>query len=344
MAKTNLKTWQKTLIIIGAIFAFLALVLLGAIGYFRLSVASYYNASKKAFVIPDLNDDFVPQGFHYDAENGTFIISGYMSDDDPSPLYVVDATSGKTIKEVSLRTQSGRPFTGHTGGVAVYGDYVYVAGGDARCLYVFSYDELLTASDDGEISCIGKFSTYYAEDDFVDVFFVTVHDGAIYVGEFYRAKDYPTLASHKMNTTNGDYNQAFMLKFDLDASLTDTFSISPAPAAAYSITDHVQGMAINDGKIYLSTSYGLSFSHVWEYDLASVNDEASTVVLGATTPLYSFDRGNLLHDYKIAPMSEEIVFVDGYLYTMCESASNKYIFGKFIGGKWCYKTDLSKMK
>ena len=33
---------------------------------------------------------------------------------------------------------------------------------------------------------------------------------------------------------------------------------------------------------------------------------------------------------------------DGKLYTMCESATNKYIFGKFTSAKYCYATDLSK--
>ena len=52
------------------------------------------------------------------------------------------------------------------------------------------------------------------------------------------------------------------------------------------------------------------------------------------------DSSVLKTDLKIAPMSEEIEIVDGKLYVMCESASNKYIFGKFTGGKWCYATDL----
>ena len=344
MAKTKRSPLIRAIIIIVCIFAFLGLILLGAIGYFRLSVADYYNASQKAFTIPDLDDGFVPQGFHYNEATNTFIISGYMNDHSPSPLYVVDASSGKTIKEVSLCGKSGKDFTGHAGGVAIFGDYVYVAGGDDRCLYVFSFGELMTAEDDGSINCIGQFSTDKSENDYLDVSFVTVHDGSIYVGEFYREKNYPTLPSHKITTSNGDYNQALMLKFDLNATFTDTFAISPTPSATISITDQVQGMAISNGKIYLSTSYGLAFSHILEYDLSSVNNEGTITALGtADIPLLSLDKGNLKKDYKIAPMSEEIVFVDGYLYTMCESASNKYIFGKLTGGKWCYKTDLAKM-
>ena len=34
---------------------------------------------------------------------------------------------------------------------------------------------------------------------------------------------------------------------------------------------------------------------------------------------------------------------DKELYVVNEWASNKYFFGKFVGGKWCYKTTLSSM-
>jgi hypothetical protein len=56
------------------------------------------------------------------------------------------------------------------------------------------------------------------------------------------------------------------------------------------------------------------------------------------------DRTSLEATYKIAPMSEELFMKDGKLYIMCESACSKYIFGNFIGGRWCYATDLTKMK
>ena len=65
-------------------------------------------------------------------------------------------------------------------------------------------------------------------------------------------------------------------------------------------------------------------------------------MLGMELPLYALDSGALLEDGVIAPMSEEIVIVDGKLYTMCESASDKYIFGKFTSAKWCYATDVEE--
>ena len=61
-----------------------------------------------------------------------------------------------------------------------------------------------------------------------------------------------------------------------------------------------------------------------------------------TVPRYVLDSSTQKGDIKLAPMSEEIVIVDGKLYTMCESATNKYIFGKFTSAKYCYATDISK--
>ena len=61
-------------------------------------------------------------------------------------------------------------------------------------------------------------------------------------------------------------------------------------------------------------------------------------------PLYVLDGSTLKGDIKLAPMAEEIVIENGKLYTMCESATNKYIFGKFTSAKYCYATDLSKYK
>ena len=67
-------------------------------------------------------------------------------------------------------------------------------------------------------------------------------------------------------------------------------------------------------------------------------------IIGRELPLYALDSVSLEATYKIAPMSEELFMKDGKLYIMCESACSKYIFGNFIGGRWCYATDLSDMK
>lgn len=330
------------LIALISLVVLVAIVLVGAIGYFRLSVASYYSASKKEFVIPDISDDFVPQGMHYDNASDSFFITGYSNANEASPIYIVNRqNSGENYKTVRLANEDGSDFKGHAGGVAIAGNYAYIAGGDDRCLYVFSCDEISNAKDGEKVVCKGRFSTKYSGSDYVDVSCVSVVGNRIIVGEFYREPKYPTLDTHKVVTKGGAYNKALAVAFELSSEAE--FGIEPKPVCAYSLPDHVQGMYFTDEKIYLSTSYGTSFSHILEYDVEHVN-ESKIKVLNTETKLYELDLASLSYDYKIAPMSEEIEIVDGRLYVMCESASNKYIFGKLTGGKWCYSTELGKMK
>ena len=338
--RKKLKKSVKALIIIGVVILTLGLIVLGAIGYFKLSVLSYYRASEKAFKLPEIHSGVVPQGFDYDQENGLFLISGYMKDGSASPVYAVDKSTGKTVKKVFFATENGSYYTGHAGGIAIYNDFFYLA--DGKGVLVYSYSSILKASWGDKIECLGRLSTKVSNDDYINVSCLTVHNDRLIVGEFYRAKSYPTPKSHKITTTAGDYNQAIGLQY----LLSDIFDlgINPTPELAYSLPDQVQGMYFGGGKIYLSTSWGLSFSHIYEYDQSKLARQNDIEILGVTIPLYALDSASLVHDYKIAPMSEEIVFLDGYLYVLSESASNKYLFGNLIGGTWCYKTDLNKMK
>lgn len=96
-------------------------------------------------------------------------------------------------------------------------------------------------------------------------------------------------------------------------------------------------MCFDGGSVYLSTSYGLAFSHIYVYDASALAPQGEL----AGVPLYALDSASLTADRKLPPMSEEIEILDGRLYAMCESASQKYFFGKLTGGGWCYATALN---
>ncbi len=337
--KKKMKLLTKIAVIFLSVILFIGVVFGCAIGYFRLSVANYYSASNNAFVIPGLNDDYIPQGLDYDSEKEYFILSGYMKDHSASPVYLTDK-EGELLKRVTLINPDGSDYTGHGGGVAVNGAFMYVTGGEDCCLYVYSYHAFLDANDGDKLPCLGVFSTKVSDTDYIENAFVTVYNGKLITGEFYREESYPTLDSHKITTKAGDFNQALAVEYTIDS--TAPLGINPTPIKAYSMPDQVQGLTIYNNKVYLSTSWGLSFSHVLEYDLTKLSLEGEIELLGQTLPLYAMDSSSLLNDYKVAPMSEEMVFVDGKLFISCESASNKYIFGKFTGGKWMYATDLDK--
>lgn len=75
--------------------------------------------------------------------------------------------------------------------------------------------------------------------------------------------------------------------------------------------DLIQGAYFSDGKAVLSASYAVAFSHLYEYDLSRAETNEKITLFGVEMPLYSFDSDSLTRDIKIAPMSEEIVLVNG---------------------------------
>lgn len=337
--KKKLSPWQIVCIVFSALAVLVAIILLGARAYFRLSVSDYYRASEKTFEIAGLSDGFVPQGMDFDERSGCFFVTGYMDDGSASPIYLIEKESGELKKTLCLATEEGEAFDGHAGGLSVHGSYIYVAGGGDRCLYVYSYDHVMAAKDGDAISCLGEFSTKIGGEDSIRVSFTATDEERIYVGEFYREDNYSTPESHKLTTENGDYHQALCVAYAFSDDADAVFGIKSEPLFAYSLTDAVQGMCFREGEVYLSTSYGLSFSGIYGYDTSKLTEKEITLS-GVTMPLYSLDSAALIKSIKAAPMSEEIEFVDGKLYTMCESASNKYIFGKFTSSKWCYATDV----
>ncbi len=316
----------------------LCLAVLGFRGYMMLSVYDYYKASEKAFLIPGLDENMVPQGFCYDAERDIFIVSAYSAGDDATALYAVDAKTGDMWHKTVLAKENGDDFTGHAGGVAQFGNYIYVAGSSAGCLYIYDYGTVLTAE---RAVCIGTFSLKASKEDYIRASFVYAGDGRLVVGEYF-APGYETPDSHKVTTSDGAVHGGLALEFRLDASAK--WGIDPTPVRALSIKDQVQGVILKGDTLYLSTSGGLHFSHIYQYDLKKATSLGSITVLGREMPLYAPDANCLTHTYQAPPMAEEMVLREGKLYIMCESACSKYIFGKFTEGRWCYATDLEKMK
>ena len=99
-------------------------------------------------------------------------------------------------------------------------------------------------------------------------------------------------------------------------------------------------MTFTEDEIVLSTSYGLAASHLLFYDKSGISAGQLTLN-GKEVPLYYLDGACLKRSVTAPPMTEEIVNLNGRIYIMCESASNKYIFGKFMSGKylWSWKAD-----
>ena len=105
-------------------------------------------------------------------------------------------------------------------------------------------------------------------------------------------------------------------------------------------------MTMTEGSIVLSTSWGLSPSHLYFYpralqELYSVPEK--TYRIGETeVPLYYLESSILQKTVKAPPMAEELVYQDGKILIMNESASDKYIFGKLTRGKYVYGYEVKE--
>lgn len=264
-----------------------------------------------------------------------------MKDKSASPVFIISASQNKTLKTAYLYKDSQTAYLGHCGGIAFYEDYIYIADGEEKCIYVFDYSALKSANDNEKLIALGTFST---KSDFDEIrpSFVEVYSNKLVVGEFYRNDNYLTHPSHTLTSPNEQVNHALAVEFSLNShSYSETFGINPKPNRAYSIADKVQGMCFKDDKAFLSTSWGLSFSKIFVYDIKEASSKTATI-LDEEIPLYFLDSKNLITQIKAPPMSEEMAIVNDKLYIMNESASNKYIFGKFTGASHCYATNLDK--
>ena len=216
--KRRRNPWKTAAVVFGVLVLFIGLVLLGGRIWFRLPVKEYYGASEAAFAIPGLADGFVPQGLAFDEESGAYLVGGYMTGKGKaSPVYVVDAKTGELKAHASLTNADGTPFTGHAGGLSVWGCNVYVAGNG--CLHLFDRDEILAAGDGAEVQCLGQIAVPLAAEDTLGVSWVDIQtegdEALLTVGEFYKNPEYKTPESRKFSAPSGERLQALAVTYRL---------------------------------------------------------------------------------------------------------------------------------
>ena len=300
-----------------------AILLLGIMVGEKLAFASFYSNAKSEFVMPGINEGFVGQGLDYVQEKDAFITCGYSATKGEASMVYVIKADGTTTKTL-LKKSDGSNYTGHTGGIAHYKDFCYITGADG--CDVFSLEDILAG---GEAKVKGAIKSPAGHDPA----YVTVHDGKLYEGSFYRAGNYETPENERITTPAGDKNTSLIYVYNLSDSAE--FGVDQTPVAAYSAPGLVQGMTFTESCIVLSTSYGFAASHLLYYDLSKI-PAAQQTIGGNTLELKYLDSSCLKSNVTAPFMSEEIVYKDGKIYIMTESASNKYIFGKFMSGMFLY--------
>lgn len=342
---------MSTALKILAIFlAVILAVLLGFKLYDYIMAFEFYNNSEVVFATPGVNDsNFVPQGMTYDAETETFLFTGYMSDDTAARVYVRDAEGNLTFTK--LLNADGTEYTDHTGGIEFFGDYVYITGEDSHGLDVFPAADILAGKETATM--LGTVLTYNSPAH------CYIYNGYIIAGSYHKDETvYLTPEHEKLTTPNGYNNSSMMTVFKLDANAE--FGIDPTPVALISAREMIQGICITpDGQMVVSTSWGLSTSKLFFYDLSNIHliedhPYSGSVTVGEneiefdyTLPCYVLDDNNescLINTVTAPPMSEELVCLDGKIIVFCESACNKYIFGKLTTGFSTYGYRYEQLK
>ena len=318
--------------IVRTIAGILVLVLI-AVGVFiardRILYSDFYSVAEKGMKIPGLWDGYVSQGFDYDEESGVYLTCGYHKSGEASRIYILDAE--EQIR-VDLKKENGKDYTGHTGGVDIYGEYVYITAAEG-C-------DLFTVKDvfdgDGKATRVGTVKTIN------DPAYCTVYGGRLYVGSFYDPGKYETPEEHHMTTPAGDENTAIMSVYTLDPATSKP--VSEIPDFIFSTTSHVQGMTfVGKNIMVLSSSYGLSTSCLGFYDLNDVKTTDRTLnVEGKEVSVVFLDSDSLIETVEAPPMSEEIIWKDERVWVLTESACTKYWFGKLTTGNHVYGIPLSE--
>lgn len=294
----------------------------------KIAFADFYKRARAEFRIPT-GGGFVGQGLDYLEDENAFITCGYAATKgNASMVYYIDKNGKSTCTR--LKNADGSNYTGHTGGIAHYREYFYITGDDGCDVFLLA--DLLEHKSESKKR--GEVKTL------LDPAYCNVYEGKFYTGSFYRAGNYETPDWQRMTTPNGDKNKAVITVFDIDDNAADSYYISPEPSAVYSTAGLVQGMTFTEDRIVLSTSYGLAASHLCFYDKSSIS-AGQLELNGKNVPLYYLDGACLKRTVTAPPMSEEIVYKDGRIYIMTESASSKYIFGKLMSGKhlWSWKAN-----
>lgn len=304
MKKSLKKVGKILLIVVASLLALVLLVILGLNALKYVIYPDYYESKSDLCKNPGLSDGFVCQGICAYEESGLIFVSGYMKDHSASRIYVTDTENNSYY--VSLESED-EIFNGHAGGISVNGDTVYLASDNKLFLI---HTQTLINAENGAVIDIGDGITVNNEASFV-----FADEEFVYVGEFHDGGKYVT---NHLYEFEGGQHHAIMTRYSHD-DLTK-------PDRVYSIRNKVQGMCrTDDGRIVLSTSYGLADSIYYVYDEESAVDSGLTLD-GA--PVYLLTE--VTKEIKGPAMAEGLDFRNGKVITLTESASNKYIFGKFF--------------
>lgn len=230
--------------------------------------------------------EMVCQGIAYlsseDGMNRYVLLSYYpKKSDQPSQLIVVDRGSGYAIRRFDLYKSGSTPYTGHAGGIAVAGNYVWVASGYK--IYSFPKQEILDFIKDGSATAQPKdglpdsfdilpaktlecYCTYSVDSK---ASYISFDGKYLWVGDFTRKlSSYKPVPHHEILSCNG-WVAGYLVDDNGIPTSNQEYNIIDdskdkrnvhIPDAVIAIPGSVQGMAICGDYAAVTRSYGFTNS------------------------------------------------------------------------------------
>ena len=192
--------------------------------------------------IPGLNEGFVPQGLGI-LDDGRFLISGYRYDGTPrekdgqqvGEVFVWIVPRNGTPHSIAMR-EDGEPFLSHGCGIAVIGETLFLAGGSDNTLYRGKWSASATEIE------LQAFKTYPFSVDAL----TRGPDGDLWAAQFYKKWSYGA-PYWDLEDPNGVKKHALAARID---------PATGKPRSAIALRQRVQGLAVTEGNLLLSTSWG----------------------------------------------------------------------------------------
>ncbi len=275
-------------------------------------------------IIPGLSreDNMIPQGITYYPAKNQILISAYYknvdtSDPDydrikaherPSVIFAINFDTGRLEAVYNLYRSDGSSSYSHVSGIAVSENYLYITNG-SKIAYVPLSELNAGTGTQKNLFFTGSF-------DFKPYLnassaYLSFSGGTLWTGNFFdeSAQGLNVPAADGVNSRVIGYRlNGFSSYAEINDLLTD--GKVRAPDHIVDLPDgikHVQGATVADDTLFLSASY----SRRNEGDLYYA-------------PLIFAEMNPYMTDYKRAaalPMAENLAEINGYLYTVTESAS-----------------------
>lgn len=277
----------------------------------------------RKYLIPGLNEYFVPQGTAYRKDTNQIYISGYLITGENSVVMVIDAKTGEYVNDYKLYYPNGADCRAHAGGLAITKNYMYLP--DGKNLYRVKLSALEGAEKGGKLQFEEKIPLAVGKREFA---YCEYGEGYMWVGGFYN----PEVRKYSGKETK-EYN-FFIYAYKLDENTKEEFNpekrtentsdYAYIPDMLLVIDEEkIQGAAAACGKLFLSSSYGASSSKMYIYDIPKP-------IFAEETYLLDYDKKVPLIKLKakkrliIPAMSEDLTVNGNGLWINYESGDMKH--------------------